>query len=469
MNHKEHHMINIAEFLVDGEENLQGHPEINIIFSEEFHEAAEMFTLTFDLAALSTQPSKSERQLEFFTSFWKRHQSVPMLQHDRLMGNSSSSATARPSTSPIAVDGSEGGEVHRGEAMGLGQSCSRRPRDPRSQTTQWPCNKWAQWRHCSICALRLGYVPSLGSPASSTSQPNPGTVAQALKELKNMMEPLPPTESMVRVMIDKVTAEHRLSVMMDQHKMEMEKAMGKVNVAKLMFQKGHSKGNKGYSKPEVSEGPHVGSPSSSPDWEKMTPPVEHKEMDPTRQCYQQPRGRCGVRAGLQQPAVADDGPAPSKSLPLRIGQSAVNVIQQVYMPFDLYRAETYEVLKTVFQRQRPKKIWISPMCTLWCGWTDLNFWHRPEELNKKRRRERQMLRRLVAFLLWITYMDPTVELYWEWPRRNRGWKDPIVDKFFTEQLPGLGREVWDCRLDGCRFNMKTDDGMFIQGMDSENH
>eukprot|EP00435_Cladocopium_sp_Y103_P052091 s420_g16.t1 len=72
-----------------------------------------------------------------------------------------------------------------------------------------------------------------------------------------------------------------------------------------------------------------------------------------------------------------------------------------------------------------------------------------------------MLRRLVAFLLWISYMDPTVELYWEWPRRNRGWKEPIVDKFFTEQLQGLGREVWDCRLDGCRFDMKTDDGMFI--------
>ena len=164
------------------------------------------------------------------------------------------------------------------------------PRDPRSLTTQWPCmgnhnpmkwhsNKWAQWRHCAICALRLDYVPSLGSPANSTSQPNPGTVAQALKELKNMMGPLPPTESMVRVIIDKVTAEHRLTVMMDQHKMEMEKAMGKVNMAKLMFQKGQSKGNKGYSKPEASEGPHAGSPSSSADWEKMTPP-EPKELDP---------------------------------------------------------------------------------------------------------------------------------------------------------------------------------------------
>ena len=45
MNHKEHYMIDIAEFLVDGKENLQGHPEINIIFSEEFQEAAELETV----------------------------------------------------------------------------------------------------------------------------------------------------------------------------------------------------------------------------------------------------------------------------------------------------------------------------------------------------------------------------------------------------------------------------------------
>jgi hypothetical protein len=194
------------------------------------------------------------------------------------MGNLSTSASARPSTSPIAVDGSEVVEDRSGETMGLGPSCSNGPLRPEEseesvamhgKPMKWHSNKWAQWRHCGVCALRLDYVdvPSLGSPANSTSQPNPGTVAQALAELKNMMDPLPPTESMVRVMIDKVTAEHRLTVMIDQHKMEMEKAMGKVNMAKLMFQKGHSKGNKGYSKPEASEGPRVAPSKSLPlDW-----------------------------------------------------------------------------------------------------------------------------------------------------------------------------------------------------------
>ena len=262
MNHKEHYMIDFAEFLVDGKEDLQGHPEINIIFYEEFQEAVEqqqfldMFPLTFDLATLPMQSTKSERQLEFFTSFWKRHQSVSSLQHTRLMGNLSTSASARPSTSPIAVDGSEVVEDRSGgETMGLGPSCSNGPlRSEESEESvamhgkpmKWHSNKWAQWRHCGVCALRLDYVdvPSLGSPANSTSQPNPGTVAQALAELKNMMDPLPPTESMVRVMIDKVTAEHRLSVMMDQHKMEMEND-GKGQRGQADVPKGALKGKQG--------------------------------------------------------------------------------------------------------------------------------------------------------------------------------------------------------------------------------
>jgi hypothetical protein len=69
-------------------------------------------------------------------------------------------------------------------------------------------------------------------------------VTQALAELKNMMEPLPPTESMVRVMIDKVTAEHRLSVMMHQHKMEMEND-GKGQRGQADVPKGALKGKQG--------------------------------------------------------------------------------------------------------------------------------------------------------------------------------------------------------------------------------
>jgi hypothetical protein len=63
------------------------------------------------------------------------------------------------------------------------------------------------------------------------------------------------------------------------------------------------------------------------------------------------------------------------------------------------------------------------MCTLFCDWTDLNYWYRPDELNKKRRRELQMLRRLVAFLLWVSYMDPILGMASTLPRMER--TDPL--------------------------------------------
>ena len=130
--------------------------------------------------------------------------------------------------------------------------------------------------------------------------------------------------------------------------------------------------------------------------------------------------------------------------------------------FDLYKDQTYEDLKTVFKKQKPKKIWVSPMCTYFCDWVDLNYWYRRDVLNKHLRRERKMLRSLVAFLAWILMCDPTVELHWEWPRRCRGWKEPIVHDFFHKTLPELGQEVWWCRVDGCRYGLKDDQGGFLR-------
>ena len=175
------------------------------------------------------------------------------------------------------------------------------------------------------------------------------------------------------------------------------------------------------------------------------------------------RGALATLAYGNEPCVWEMFCSPDSGLTKRCLREGLNSIRiGLSSGFDLYKKEAYEVLKNVFKKQRPRKIWISPMCTLFCDWTNLNYyWYRPEELNKKRRRERQMLRRLVALLLWVSYMDPTVQLYWEWPRRCRGWKEPIVSNFFEQQLPELGHEVWDCRLDGCRYNLKNDDGMFI--------
>ena len=66
--------------------------------------------------------------------------------------------------------------------------------------------------------------------------------------------------------------------------------------------------------------------------------------------------------------------------------------------FDLYKDETYDRLWTLYKHQRPKKIWVSTMCTLWCGWVDLNYYGRRDVVEKRRRGERQMFKKLVRFL-----------------------------------------------------------------------
>ena len=50
-----------------------------------------------------------------------------------------------------------------------------------------------------------------------------------------------------------------------------------------------------------------------------------------------------------------------------------------------------------------------------------------------------------------------MELFWEWPHGCRGWKERIVEDFFNE----LG-QVFDCRIDGCRFGLKSAKGNFIK-------
>ena len=124
----------------------------------------------------------------------------------------------------------------------------------------------------------------------------------------------------------------------------------------------------------------------------------------------------------------------------------------LHQGFDLYKPETYPVLFELFKVQRPKKIWISTMCTLFCSWVDLNYQGREELLQKKRRRERKMFRLLLAVIAY----DPTVELYWEWPRNCRGWREPNIEELFN-QIPG----VWDCRIDGCRFGLKSSSGNLV--------
>lgn len=71
-----------------------------------------------------------------------------------------------------------------------------------------------------------------------------------------------------------------------------------------------------------------------------------------------------------------------------------------------------------------------------------------------------MLRMITGFLLWMLEQDPSIELYWEWPTKCRGWKEAII-RYFMEKLQELNRGPWQCRMDGCRYGLKNDQGEFL--------
>lgn len=115
------------------------------------------------------------------------------------------------------------------------------PRDPRCKG--WPChsshqpgkpqgNKWAKWVHCQKCALRVSYIPNKGAPSNSMQNFNPEMVRRALQDLKNALpEKVEPTEELVRLFIDKVTAELRIEHIMEEAQNQLAKNMDKVSKA----------------------------------------------------------------------------------------------------------------------------------------------------------------------------------------------------------------------------------------------
>jgi hypothetical protein len=117
-------------------------------------------------------------------------------------------------------------------------------RDPRTQTTTWPCfnqhvagkdqaNKYGKWHNCTVCGLRMLYIPFKGAPCNSTSTINPGNMNKALKELKEMMpKGQKPNEELVKVILEKVIAEERLRVLLDNYKTDLKKNQEKIAKAK---------------------------------------------------------------------------------------------------------------------------------------------------------------------------------------------------------------------------------------------
>ena len=128
--------------------------------------------------------------------------------------------------------------------------------------------------------------------------------------------------------------------------------------------------------------------------------------------------------------------------------------------YDLYRPETWVELGRLRRKHRPKRIWLSLPCTKWSPFTSLNF-QTPEEkvaLETARRRERRLLRFVVAFVKDTLDDDDAAQFYYEWPTPCFGWRQPpMLD--LAEHLQQRGVPWLDCRVDGCNYGMKDSDGI----------
>ena len=53
---------------------------------------------------------------------------------------------------------------------------------------------------------------------------------------------------------------------------------------------------------------------------------------------------------------------------------------------------------------------------------------------------------------------PDLEIYWEWPKSAEGWKLYVVDRKLKEILEKHGKTIYNSYMDGCRYDMKTEEG-----------
>ena len=124
--------------------------------------------------------------------------------------------------------------------------------------------------------------------------------------------------------------------------------------------------------------------------------------------------------------------------------------------FDLNRPHTFESMTELYKIQRPKRLWISMRCTLWCAWTSLNYNtpERVELLESKRRKERKVLRNLKKWLERNVIDDHTVHVFWEWPANCQGWYEQVLLDL-QDALWRLDRDWLPCRIDGCRYGLTS--------------
>ena len=125
--------------------------------------------------------------------------------------------------------------------------------------------------------------------------------------------------------------------------------------------------------------------------------------------------------------------------------------------YDLYQPETWQHLRELRRKRRPKRLWFSLPCTKWCAWTSVNY-NTPEKkvkLEAARRKERRLLWETNAFIKETIEEDPEVMIYFEWPWPCYGWRQmPMED--LAQHMEEVGVPWLSCRIDGCNYGLRNE-------------
>ena len=131
----------------------------------------------------------------------------------------------------------------------------------------------------------------------------------------------------------------------------------------------------------------------------------------------------------------------------------------LHQGFDVYKDKTWAHLRELRRQHKPKRLWFSLRCTMWCQWTYINY-STPEKkilLAAYRRKEIRMLWNAVHFIENTLKEDPDIDIYWEWPWPCIGWgQGPLLR--LQQVLHAHGREWLPCRIDGCNYGLRANDG-----------
>lgn len=136
---------------------------------------------------------------------------------------------------------------------------------------------------------------------------------------------------------------------------------------------------------------------------------------------------------------------------LRIGLPAI----------DMSKKKGKDELIAMIKKLKPRVVWFSLPCGPYSPIQELFNEDTPEK--KKRSEERKSRsRRMISHGLEAAdaQLRQGGDIAWEWPRDNRGWRLPRVERFF-EQMKRSGF-LHEARLDGCAYGLCDEHGVPIR-------